>query len=199
MNAVRLAFLALAAACFLPATALAEVNADAFDEADPEAYEAPSPYAPHITPAHQLIITERFSAAPLDFPWEQISTDRVANRRGRMDFEVIYDIDFATVGELLRENYSNAEDFVHLRPGALRHTQVTLLRIAGMELGEERGRITLGHPDMEPVFIVELEADGPRTRVVINNSATARQFSGFVPARAGFRPMGAATIPFRWN
>lgn len=162
------------------------------------AAQSEAPYAPKVVAPSDLLLTDRFQSSPVSFPWRLIAADRVS-REGRFDFELLYDIEFSEVRETLREAYSNAEEVAQLNPGALRFTQVEDLRIAGMELGERRARLTLGHPDMEPVFRVELQADGPRTRVIVANSTVTRQFSGFVPARAGFRPAGAAPIPFRWN
>lgn len=156
------------------------------------------PFSPRVTPPGDLIVTERFSSTPLEFDWRLISSDRIS-RQGRYDFELIYDVDYSTLRNELSSYYSEARTIARLRRGALQFTSVEELRIFGMEVGEERARLTLGHPDLEPVFQVELIPDGRRTRVVINNSTVSRQFSGFVPSRAGFRPANAAPIPFRWN
>ncbi len=177
------------AALFFVALLLAPAAAFADDDA---------PYSPKIIPVDELIVADRFDSAPLVFPWDEISSDRVASR-SRMDFEIIYDIDYDTARETLTENYRAAEDFVALQPGALRYTEINILRIRGLQLGDDSGRITVGHPDLEPTFTVDVEADGSRTRFVIQNSTRSRQFSGFVPARSDSTPIGADPIPFRWN
>lgn len=157
-----------------------------------------APYTPKRSAPADLVVTERFATPPLSFPWQELSSDRQL-REGRNDFVVVYDIPFAEVRQILEENYRAAEDFIQLRPGAVNYTSVDLMRIAGTELGSNRGNITIGHPDMALHFSVELEADGPRTRVYISNRTAGRTFSGFVPSRVGFRPAGAEQIPFRGN
>ena len=157
-----------------------------------------APYSPRRSAPSDLIVTDRFSEPPLAFPWQMISTDRQF-RDGRNDFVVVYNIPFSEVREILVANYQAAEDFIELRAGALNYTGVELMRIAGTELGDNRGRITIGHPDLGLHFAAEFEADGPRTRVTILNRTTGRTYAGFVPARVGFRPDGAQTIPFRGN
>ena len=183
MNMIRVTVLTLLVALCVPAAAFAQSDA---------------PYAPKKIPLQDLIITDRFDTPPISFPWELISSTQVAER-GRMDFEMVYNVDYDTVRERLREAYSDSEDFIELDPQALRFTEVTHLRLAGHELGDERGRITVGHPSMEPVFQATLTPDGPRTRITVVNMARSRQFSGFMPARVGYQPVGAQPIPFRWN
>lgn len=157
-----------------------------------------APYSPKLFSIDELIVTDRFDTAPLAFPWEQISMDRVSNR-DRLDFEIIYDVDYDRVREFIEENHENAEDFVVLEPGMMRYLDNKMLRVRGRQLSDDHGRITVGHPDLEPMFTVDIEADGARTRFVIHNTTRSRQFSGFVPARVEFAPMGADLIPFRWN
>lgn len=157
-----------------------------------------APYAPTIVPTQELMLVDLFKTPPLIFPWTQISSGRVANR-GRMDFEAIYDIDFQSAQAAIRQAHEDHESIIELSPEAGRHTEVTMLRIAGIESGSGRMNITLTHRDIEHVFQARLEPDGPRTRVIIANSALARTFSGFMPARAEFTPLGAKPIPFRWN
>ncbi len=173
------------------------VPALAFADEEP-AFDGEPPYTPMKFSPSDLIIGDRFNVVPLAFPWEEISSDREANQ-GRMDFVLTYDIPFSEVREFLPDAYRNTEDFIELRSDALKYTDVGFMRIAGIELGDTEARITIAHPDMELTFSAHLVADGPRTRVVIPNRVTGRQFSGFVPARVGFRPAGANEIHFRGN
>lgn len=163
------------------------------DEGDEQA-----PYAPELFPVDQLIVTEQFRSAPLTFPWEEISSERVASH-GRRDFSTLYNVDFDTVRQRLREAYSNSEDLIALSPQALPYLHVEQVRISGIEIGDDRGRITVGHPDMEPMLTVDVEREGQRTRFTTQNLMRTRQFSGFMPARIGFRPIGASIVSFRYN
>lgn len=157
-----------------------------------------APFSPKFTPPGELIVTERFSTSPLVFPWTLVSSDRVA-RQGRLDFELIYDVDYQEMRQILQQSYNESTSVAYLQSGVVRYAEIEELLIFGLEVGERQARITLGHPDLEPVFQVEMTPQGRRTRVVVSNSTVSRQFSGFVPARIGFRPVGATPIPFRWN
>lgn len=155
-------------------------------------------YAPEKFSVDELIVTDRFDSAPLNFPWERVSSERVPNR-GRMDFALVYDVDYDTVYDYLHEAYSETEDFIELNAHAMRYADSPLLRIAGANFDENAGRITVGHPDMEPLFTVDVEPDGNRTRFIIHNMLRTRQFSGFMPSRVDFAPAGADGISFRGN
>lgn len=157
-----------------------------------------APYSPTIVPNQDLILFDLYKSTPLLFPWTEVSTGRVA-ARGRNDFEIIFDIDFQSARAAIQEAYKEGESIIGLSPEAGRHTEVTMLRIVGMDSGDEQTNITVSHRDIEHVFQARLEADGPRTRVTVANSALTRTFSGFMPARANFTPAGAKPIPFRWN
>lgn len=166
--------------------------------ASPVAAEEDAPYAPAKFSVDELIVTEQFRSTPLSFPWDRVSENRTTDG-ARMDFELIYDIDYDTVRKTLKEAYAAGEDVITLEAHAVTYTDVEQLRPMGVQLGEIEGRLTVGHPELEPYFVVNLEADGNRTRIVVQNFTRARQFSGFVPSRVGFQPADAAPIPFRWN
>ena len=157
-----------------------------------------APYAPERQSVGDLVVTDRFDEAPLAFPWDQVSEERVAEDR-RVDFAVTYNVDFQTVYDRLREAYGDSEDFIELHADALRYIDIPKLRITGHQLGSDSGRLTVGHPDMEATFSVLLEADGSQTIVTIQNRLRSRQFSGFVPTRVGFQPVDAAPVPLRWD
>lgn len=156
------------------------------------------PYAPTIVPTKDLMLLELFSSSPLLFPWDELSTGRTPVR-GRMDFEIIYDIDFQSAKAELLQAYEDHEEFIELSDVARHHTAVRALRIAGIDNNRGQLSITATHRDIEQVFQARLEPDGPRTRVIVANSALTRTFSGFMPARVDFSPAGAKPIPFRWN
>ncbi|RAL24646.1 hypothetical protein DL240_00100 [Lujinxingia litoralis] len=160
--------------------------------------ESDTSYAPQMVPEHQLLVTSGFSRSPLSFPWDLLSSREVA-REGRVDFEHVYDIPFSQVRTEVESTYLGRKDFAGVTPEAVPHSDVGHLRIIGMELGQTRARLRLGHPDIAPQFSVELEADGRQTRVLIENTTSNPFYSGFTPARAPFEPAGAAPIPFRWN
>ena len=157
-----------------------------------------APYSPAEFSIDDLIVTEQFDSTPISFPWSQVSESRTTDG-ARMDFELIYDVDYDTALQTFTEAYMEGEDVITLEPHALKYASVEGLRPIGLQLGEIEGRITVGHPEIEPYFIVDLEADGNRTRFVVHNFTRARQFSGFVPSRVDFHPVGADPIPFRWN
>ncbi len=157
-----------------------------------------APYAPERLSIDELIVTERFQSPPLAFPWDRISSERVAVR-GRRDFALLYDVDFDTVRQHMRESYEGGRDFIVLEPEAMRYLSIPELRISGLEMGDDRGRISVGHPDMEPMFTVDIEADGQRTLFTIQNLVRTRQFSGFMPTRVDFLPIGADAVNFRYN
>lgn len=157
-----------------------------------------APYAPKEFTPDELIVTEQFDDVPLSFPWDRVSSQRTPVGT-RMDFELIYDVDYDTVYDTIDEATSKSEDFVRLEPDVLRYTDVDKIRVAGHQMSDQKSRVTLGHPDLEPTFTVEIEPDGNRTRIVVHNMMRTRQFSGFVPARVDFQPVGANPIPFRWN
>ena len=155
-------------------------------------------YAPRMAPMNELLITTQFTRAPLTFPWEVVSS-REVGRDGRVDFEQVYNIPFAQVRTFVESAYLERTDFVNVDLDAIPHSEVKQLRVIGMELGQTFARLTLGHPDAAPQFVVDLEADGRHTRVLIRNSTSNPFYSGFTPARAPFEPAGASPINFRWN
>lgn len=157
-----------------------------------------APYSPRNFSVDELIVTDRFDAPPLAFPWQPISSDRQANR-GRMDFEMVFDIDYDTFAKTVDEARQKNEELLRLEPEAMRYVDHEGLLIMGIQPGQTSSRLAVGHPDLQTQFIVEFEADGPRTRVLIHNTVRTRQFSGFVPARVDFLPQGADAVPFRWN
>ncbi len=165
----------------LPATAMAGDDA---------------PYSPAKFSVDELIVTDRFSQVPLIFPWEQVSSDRI-NNRGRMDFEMIYDIDYDAVNAAVTGAYEENDPIIGLDPEALPYTEIDQLRVMGTQLGQSSGRFTVGHPDLQTTLTVDFEPDGERTRVIVQNGMRTRQFSGFVPARVEFQPEGAESVPFR--
>ena len=183
MNRFSILLIAVVPFVFVPMTAAAEGDA---------------PYTPKSFSIDELIVTEHFQSPPISFPWERVSTDRV-HQRGRLDFALTYDVDYDTVRDALERAARENQDVVVLEGGAIGYVDVSRLRIAGRSLGNHGGRITLGHPDMEPKLIVDIEADGARTQFIVQNHLRTRQFSGFVPSRIGFLPAGAEPVPFRWD
>lgn len=171
--------------CCVPLTAAADDDA---------------PYSPHHFSVGELVITDRFDEPPLAFPWNQVASERSADR-GRMDFELVYDVDYTTVRDDLQEAYDNAEGIITLEDEIFGYVEVDdeEMHLAGIGLQDDGGRITVGHPDMEPMFLVDVEPDGSRTRFTIHNSLRSRQFSGFVPSRVEFQPAGADPVPFRMD
>ncbi len=157
-----------------------------------------APYAPQQLSIDELIVVEQFQSTPLSFPWNRVSSDRVTDGE-RMNFELIYDVDYDTVRQALSESYSEGENIITLEPHAMQYTDVDRVRPVGLQFDDVGGRITVGHSDILPVFVVDIEPDGNRTRIIVQNFTRAHRFSGFVPARANYRPVGAAPIPFRGN
>lgn len=167
----------LAIACLLaPATATAE-----------------APYAPKQLSIDEVLVYDRFDDPPVSFPWELVTSERLF-QQGRLDFELVYDVDFADVQEFLDDAYAENKDFVDVDEGAFRFLDIDNLRLFGRDVGQRGGRITLGSPDMEPRLTVDIEPDGSYTRFVVHNQVRARQFEGFVPARVGYLPFGAEEI-----
>lgn len=158
-----------------------------------------APYAPQESSIDDLIKVEVFDASPIAFPWERVSAQRTTSDGSRMDFELIYDVNYGTVYDELSTAYSEADDLITLEPEALQYTSIDGLRLMGHQLDTDGGRITVGHPDVNPSFIVDIEPDGQRTRIVVQNLLRTTHYSGFVPARVDFQPIGADAIPFRWN
>lgn len=155
------------------------------------------PYEPDKASPDQVLITERFDEPPLAFPWDRVSSKRLP-RDGRNDFELLYDIGYDEASDLIREYYGDSKRFIELEPSAMRYVDVDGgLLLRGIRIGDDSGRLTVGHPDMESRFIVDFEADGSMTRFIILNQIRSRQFSGFVPVRVGFQPDGLETIPMR--
>ena len=157
-----------------------------------------APHTPRMFSADELIVTERFQQAPIAFPWDVTSTDRIA-QQNRLDFELILDVPFDTLRENIEMAYQQNQEIFDITPGALRYAKVDKLRVFGIETSHSSARISVGHRDLQSTLIVDLEPDGNRTRAVILNTLRMRQFAGFVPPRVGFLPAGAQEISFRWN
>lgn len=157
-----------------------------------------TPYEPKHLSVDEVIVVEYFDSPPLAFPWDEIETGRVANR-GRRDFEIVYDVDYETVRQRFRQAFEEGDQFISMPSGTMQYLDVDDLRIAGLELADDGGRITVSHPDMEPMLTVDIKADGRHTRMIIHNVVRSRTYSGFVPSRGDFRPIGADPIPLRAN
>lgn len=162
-----------------------------------------TPYSPKSADRTELIHFGVYDAPPIVFPYEIVEMKRVTEK-GRLDFRVIYRIPYQELFDNLSKANDGKTDVAQTNPEAdLQSAQDQEnanrgLRVFGRQDGAP-ARFTLGSEHTVFRFVIDLTPAGAHTAVQMRSAISSSLFSGVMPARAPFAPVGANPIPFRWN
>lgn len=156
------------------------------------------PYAPHTYSRDELITLGTYDAPPIQLKWRLVETRQIPVH-DRLDFVLTFDENSSAVIDFLRKSFRERTGVGTLVPGVLPFEMDRELRVIGQGVDNLPARFTLSTAQAVHRFIIDVEARGGQTEVIVHNLMTAQLFSGVVPARAPFTPRGAAPVRFLWN
>ena len=162
-----------------------------------------TPYGPKAADRKELIHFGVYDAPPVVLPYEIVDTTRVT-QNGRLDFRVIYRVPYQDLLNSLLKADSATTDVAKINSAAGQPSTSDGddakrgLRVFGKQDGAP-ARFTLGSEHTVFRFVIDLSPAGVNTVVQMRSAISSSLYSGVMPARAPFAPMGANTIPFRWN
>lgn len=157
------------------------------------------PYSARPADFSTLIKPATYRESPLQLKYTLVETRQVV-RGPRLDFEHVYDVPYDTFVKEMTEAYENHQPVSALRPGAIPYLNVRELFVHGVNYtGKDILRFNLGIKDMPLRFSLDVVPDQNRTIVTIHNAFFSELYSGVMPARAGYKPKDARSVPFRWN
>lgn len=158
-----------------------------------------APYSPKAADYSSLLKPASYKESPLQLPYPLIEARQVVNGP-RLDFEHVYDVPYMQLIDELEKAFKGQEPLTMLRPGAipyLNNAELYVMGISQTPSGDRR--IVLGMKDVALRFSFDVISDSGRSIVVIQNAIYSQLYSGVMPARAGYKPADAQSVPFRWN
>lgn len=157
------------------------------------------PYAAKPASVSSLIQSASYDEPPVRFDFPEIASRQVVND-GRADFEIVYDIPVEDFVKRYTDAYHNKEIALQASERALPNARTRDLYIIGLATNPDGTRqFTLGAEQIPFRINFWVEPDGRRTVVTIRNVVLSILHSGVMPARVGYKPVGADEIPFRYN
>ena len=162
---------------------------------------AQTPYSAKKMSRSQLIKMATFDRAPVKLEYPLISTRQAPDTRGRMNFEQTYDIPFTEFMETMEAAFKGKKPMSALDPARFPYAKTPQLIVYGFgQTGDGTRQITLGHKDVPFRVLLHIVPDEQnRAKVVIRNTVFSSIYSGVMPARTPFRPVGSDPVSFRWN
>ncbi|AWV91255.1 hypothetical protein [Bradymonas sediminis] len=145
----------------------------------------------------ELISLGTYDTPPVAFVWDVLDVSQTPVN-SRMDFVLTLDADVDTVIGYFDAQSKKKQPVASLQPNILSFVSDRDLIILGRSINETPARFTLGGAGTH-TFVIDVSADGAKTKVVLMNSVRAHLFSGVVPPRAPLTPVGANPVGFLWN
>lgn len=159
---------------------------------------ADAPYTAKKASPSSLIQTASYDEPPIVFGFDLVQLRQVSDGP-RLDFEHTFEIPFDMLVEQWEAAYLARTPVARANPNTLLSAKANEFILIGKMVAPGEARYTVGHPDAPFHFVVDVFPDGRRTKVTVRNMITAMTFSGVMPARTPFQPVGAKALPFKYN
>ncbi len=157
------------------------------------------PYAPKAASVSSLIQPSSYDEPPVRFDYPEVAFRQVVND-GRADFEFVYDVPVSEFVQRYTDAYHGKEVVLEASERAFPNAKTRELYIVGLGTNPDgTQQFTLGAQYIPFRINFWVEPDGNRTVVTIRNAVFSILHSGVMPARVGYKPVGAEEIPFRYN
>jgi|GEM_PF-6599517 len=154
-------------------------------------------YTAHQYSRAELISLDSFDEPPLKFKWNVADISQIPVS-ARMDFVLTLDTDANTVINFFEQQSKKNAPVATLQPNVLPFESNRDLIVMGRSLNATPARFTLGGTGTHR-FVIDVSADGTKTKIVVQNSMDNQIFSGVVPPRAPMTPKDANPVRFLWN
>lgn len=154
-------------------------------------------YNAHEYSRAELITLDTYDSPPIQFTWDVANVSQTPVNL-RMDFVITLDVDADTVIAYFNEQSKKNAPVATLQPNILPFESDRDLVVIGRSLNATPARFTLGGTGTHR-FIVDVDADGAQTKIMLENRIRNQLFSGTVPPRASMTPKDANPVNFLWN
>lgn len=170
--------------------------------ASPAAAQDASPYSA-LTPADAPLTTGQFTRSPLKLPFPLASV-RSVERNGRMDFEHVYDVPVAKILDYIRptrDPQTKQLKTIQIFDPAVFPQAASGGFFCATQINDPNGgRAIFTNSLVGRRFPVDIRGQGQQTVVIYENMVITNKYSGLMPARVGYQPIGVnKTLRYRFN